>query len=205
MARTWNDGVPAKPSFSVGRGDLTEVREHFNAQGTPAAGTSAATPDDEVLLPLFIDQSVRFPSVVRDYRTPGEWLDRASIAGRQSITTSTEKFDGRGPHRLDFAAAVLGPGLPAAPAYRLNNSVVWAGTPWYGRSGTIWCLPRPRPKVWRKERSEQVSASGRSHGGDVHGQHRPGQRHAQVHEGADRAVGAQERVTQIEQGIRPRR
>ncbi|WP_260696789.1 S8 family serine peptidase [Streptomyces sp. 130] len=143
VARTWQEGVPAKPSFSVRRGDLTEVREHFNAQGTPAAGTSAATPDDDVLLPLFIDQSVRFPSVVRDYRTPGEWLDRATIAGRQSIATSTEEFDGRSVHRLDFAAAVMGPGLPAAPAYRVNNSVVWAGTPWFAdgdgtRGGSDW-------------------------------------------------------------------
>ncbi|MEV5602512.1 S8 family serine peptidase [Streptomyces sp. NPDC052299] len=143
VARTWDTGVPAKPSFSVKRGDLTEVREHFNAQGAPAAGTSAATPDDDVLLPLFIDQSVRFPSVVRDYRTPGEWLDRATIAGRQSIATSTEKFDGHSVHRLDFAAPVIGPGLPAAPAYRLNNSVVWAGTPWFAdgdgtRGGSDW-------------------------------------------------------------------
>lgn len=143
VARTWDAGVPAKPSFSVKRGDLTEVREHFNAQGAPAAGTSAATPDDDVLLPLFVDQSVRFPSVVRDYRTPGEWLDRANVAGRQSIATSTEKFDGHSVHRLDFAAAVVGPGIPAAPAYRLNNSVVWAGTPWFidgdgTRGGSDW-------------------------------------------------------------------
>lgn len=143
VARTWNDGVPAKPSFSVRRGDLTEVREHFNAQGAPAAGTTAATPDDDVLLPLFVDQSVRFPSVVRDYRTPGEWLDRANVAGRQSMATSTETFDGHSVHRLDFAAAVVGPALPAAPAYRVNNSMVWAGTPWFAdgdgtRGGSDW-------------------------------------------------------------------
>ncbi|MGW0938538.1 S8 family peptidase [Streptomyces sp. NPDC002666] len=142
-ARTWNDGVPTRPAFSVQRRELTDVRVHFNAQGTPAAGTSAATPDHDTLLPLFVDQSVRFPSTVRDYRTPGEWLDRASIAGRQSIATSTQTF---GPHalrRLDFAAAVVGPALPAAPAYRINNSVIWAGTPWFvdgdgTRGGTDW-------------------------------------------------------------------
>ncbi|MGZ2359342.1 S8 family serine peptidase [Streptomyces sp. 372A] len=143
VARTWGAGVPAKPSFSVRRGDLTEVREHFDAQGAPAAGTSAATPDHDVLLPLFIDQSVRFPSVVRDFRTPGEWLDRATIAGSHSLTTSTETFDGRSVRRLDFAAAVVGPGLPAAPAYRVNDSVVWAGTPWFvdgdgTRGGSDW-------------------------------------------------------------------
>ncbi|MEU1350975.1 S8 family serine peptidase [Streptomyces sp. NPDC005795] len=131
VARTWNDGVPVRPAFSVERRDLTDVRVHLNAQGVPASGTTGATPDDDVLLPLFIDQSVRFPSTVRDYRTAGEWLDRASVAGRQSLVTSTQTF---GPHalrRLDFAAAVVGPGLPAAPAYRLGNSVVWAGTPWF--------------------------------------------------------------------------
>ncbi|MGC4948757.1 S8 family peptidase [Streptomyces sp. DT224] len=143
VARTWNGGVPATPTFSVRRGDLTEVRAHFNAQGAPAAGTTGATPDDDVLMPLFVDQSVRFPSVVPDYRTPGQWLDRATIAGRQSIATSTEKFDGHSVHRLDFAAAVVGPGIPAAPAYRLNNSVVWAGTPWFvdgdgTRGGSDW-------------------------------------------------------------------
>lgn len=143
VARTWNDGVPARPAFSVQRRDLTDVRVHFNAQGTPAAGTTAATPDDDALLPLFVDQSVRFPSTVRDYRTPGEWLDRASVAGRQSLATSTQTV---GPHalrRLDFAAAVVGPGLPAAPAYRINDSVIWAGAPWFvdgdgSRGGSDW-------------------------------------------------------------------
>ncbi|MFD8686120.1 S8 family serine peptidase [Streptomyces sp. NPDC059651] len=143
VARTWNGGVPARPAFSVQRRDLTDVRVHLDAQGVPAAGTTAATPDDDVLMPLFIDQSVRFPSVVRDYRTAGEWLDRATIAGRQSIATSTQTF---GPHalrRLDFGAAVVGPALPAAPAYRVKDSVVWAGTPWFvdgdgTRGGTDW-------------------------------------------------------------------
>ncbi|MEU2246676.1 S8 family serine peptidase [Streptomyces sp. NPDC019224] len=143
VARTWKDGVPAQPAFSVQRRDLTDVRLHLNAQGTPAAGTTGATPDDDVLMPLFIDQSVRFPSVVHDYRTPGEWLDRATIAGRQSIATSTETFGTRPVERLDFAAAVVGPSFPAAPAYRLNNSVVWAGTPWFvdgdgTRGGSDW-------------------------------------------------------------------
>ncbi|MGW8884233.1 S8 family peptidase [Streptomyces sp. NPDC055749] len=143
VARTWNDGVPARPAFSVQRRDLTDVRVHFNAQGTPAAGTTAATPDDDVLLPLFVDQSVRFPSTVRDYRTPGEWLDRASIAGRQSIATSTQTFGPNALRRLDFAAAVVGPALPAAPAYRINNSMIWTGTPWFvdgdgSRGGTDW-------------------------------------------------------------------
>ncbi|MFE6039013.1 S8 family serine peptidase [Streptomyces sp. NPDC056452] len=143
VARTWKDGVPVRPSFSVQRRELTDVGVHFNAQGVPAAGTAAATPDDDSLLPLFIDQSVRFPSTVHDYRTAGDWLDRASIAGRQSVVTSTQTF---GPHalrRLDFAAAVVGPGLPAAPAYRINDSVIWAGTPWFvdgdgTRGGTDW-------------------------------------------------------------------
>ncbi|WP_203183957.1 S8 family peptidase [Streptomyces pratensis] len=143
VARTWNDGVPARPAFSVHRRDLTDVRVHLNAQGAPAAGTTGAAPDDDALLPLFIDQQVRFPSTVRDYRTAGEWLDRATIAGRQSIVTSTQSF---GPHalrRLDFAAAVVGPALPAAPAYRINNSLIWAGTPWFvdgdgSRGGSDW-------------------------------------------------------------------
>ncbi|MCX5415562.1 S8 family serine peptidase [Streptomyces sp. NBC_00059] len=143
VARTWNDGVPARPAFSVHRRDLTDVRVHLNAQGAPAAGTTGAAPDDDALLPLFIDQQVRFPSTVRDYRTAGEWLDRATIAGRQSIVTSTQSF---GPHalrRLDFAAAVVGPALPAAPAHRINNSVIWAGTPWFvdgdgSRGGSDW-------------------------------------------------------------------
>ncbi|WP_405689360.1 S8 family serine peptidase [Streptomyces sp. NBC_01185] len=143
VARTWHGGVPARPAFSVQRRDLTEVRVHFNAQGTPAGGTTAASPDDDVLLPLFVDQSVRFPSTVRDYRTPGEWLDRASIAGRQSIATSTQTFGPRALSRLDFAAAVVGPALPAAPAHRINNSVIWAGTPWFvdgdgSRGGADW-------------------------------------------------------------------
>ncbi|WP_299530382.1 S8 family serine peptidase [uncultured Streptomyces sp.] len=143
VARTWHGGVPARPAFSVQRRDLTEVRVHLNAQGAPAAGTTAATPDDDVLLPLFVDQAVRFPSTVRDYRTPGEWLDRASIAGRQSLATSTQTFGPRALRRLDFAAAVVGPALPAAPARRVNNSVIWAGTPWFvdgdgSRGGSDW-------------------------------------------------------------------
>ncbi|WP_371604361.1 S8 family serine peptidase [Streptomyces sp. NBC_01220] len=143
VARTWNDGVPAGPAFSVHRRDLTDVRVHLNAQGAPAAGTTGATPDDDALLPLFIDQQVRFPSIVRDYRTAGEWLDRATIAGRQSIATSAQTF---GPHalrRLDFAAAVVGPALPAVAAYRVDDTVVWAGTPWFvdgdgTRGGSDW-------------------------------------------------------------------
>ncbi|MCX5400713.1 S8 family serine peptidase [Streptomyces sp. NBC_00102] len=143
VARTWTHGVPDRPAFSVARRDLTDVSVHFDAQGVPAAGTGGATPDDDVLLPLFIDQSVRFPSTVRDFRTAGEWLDRATVAGRQSLATSAQTF---GPHalrRLDFAAAVVGPALPAAPAYRVGDTVVWAGTPWFAdgdgtRGGTDW-------------------------------------------------------------------
>ncbi|MEU9203459.1 S8 family serine peptidase [Streptomyces sp. NPDC048332] len=143
VARTWNNGVPAGPAFSVHRRDLTDVRVHLNAQGAPGAGTTGATPDDDALLPLFIDQQVRFPSIVRDYRTAGEWLDRATIAGRQSIATSAQTF---GPHalrRLDFAAAVVGPALPAVAAYRVDDTVVWAGTPWFvdgdgTRGGSDW-------------------------------------------------------------------
>ncbi|MFI6964551.1 S8 family serine peptidase [Streptomyces sp. NPDC050255] len=143
VARTWNDGVPDSPAFSVRRGDLTDVRVHFNAQGAPAVGTTGATPDDDALLPVFIDQQVRFPSTVSDYRTAGEWLDRASIAGRQSIATSTQTFGPHALHRLDFAAAVVGPGLPAVAAYRANDSVVWAGMPWFvdgdgTRGGSDW-------------------------------------------------------------------
>ncbi|MFE6979054.1 S8 family serine peptidase [Streptomyces sp. NPDC057682] len=143
VARSWDGEVPARPAFSVQRRELTDVRVHFNAQGTPAAGTSAATPDDGTLLPLFIDQSVRFPSTVTDYRTPGEWLDRATIAGRQSLATQTETVRPHATTRLDFAAAVIGPALPAAPAYRLKDSVVWAGTPWFAdgdgtRGGSDW-------------------------------------------------------------------
>ncbi|WP_371631017.1 S8 family serine peptidase [Streptomyces sp. NBC_00341] len=143
VARTWHDGVPARPAFSVQRRELTDVQVHFNAQGAPAAGTAGATPDDDVLLPLFVDQQVGFPSTVRDYRTPGEWLDRASVAGRQSLATSAQAFGPRALNRLDFAAAVVGPGLPAAPAYRTGDSVVWAGTPWFtdgdgSRGGTDW-------------------------------------------------------------------
>ncbi|MFF7363641.1 S8 family serine peptidase [Streptomyces sp. NPDC008125] len=143
VTRDWSHGVPARPSFSVGRRDLTDVRVHLDAQGTPAAGTTAAAPDDDSLLPLFIDQQVRFPSAVHDYRTAGEWLDRATIAGRQSIATPARAFGRSAVDRLEFAAAVVGPALPAAPFYRVGDSMVWTATPWFvdgdgSRGGSDW-------------------------------------------------------------------
>ncbi|MFG2430034.1 S8 family serine peptidase [Streptomyces sp. NPDC048590] len=143
VAHTWTGGVPADPSFSVKRRDLTDVRVRFHAQGAPAAGTTAAAPDDDVLLPLNIDQSVAFPSTVHDYRTPGEWLDRTTIAGRQSIATSAQAFGPRDRRTLDFGAAVMGPALPAAPFYRVEDSMTFTATPWLvdgdgSRGGTDW-------------------------------------------------------------------
>ncbi|MEV0093807.1 S8 family serine peptidase [Streptomyces sp. NPDC050738] len=143
VTRSWTGGVPAHPSFSVTRRDLTDVRLGFHAQGAPAAGTTSAAPDDDTLLPLNIDQSVSIPSTVHDYRTRGDWLDRASIAGSQSIVTSAQAFGPRALDRLDFAAAVVGPGLPAAPLRRVGDSMLWASTPWFvdgdgTRGGTDW-------------------------------------------------------------------
>ncbi|MFG2926659.1 S8 family serine peptidase [Streptomyces sp. NPDC048305] len=143
VARTWTGGVPADPSYSVKRRDLTDVRVRFHAQGVPASGTTAAAPDDDVLLPLNIDQSVAYPSTVHDYRTPGEWLDRTSIAGRQSIATSAQTFGPRDRRTLDFGAAVVGPALPAAPFYRVEDSMTFTATPWLvdgdgSRGGTDW-------------------------------------------------------------------
>ena len=143
VARTWDGGVPAEPSFSVRRHDLTDVRVRLHAQGAPAAGTTSAAPDDDVLLPLNIDQPVAFPSTVHDYRTPGAWLDRTTIAGRQSIATSSRTFGPEALDSLDFAAAVVGPSLPAAPLRRVKDSLLWTGTPWFvdgdgSRGGTDW-------------------------------------------------------------------
>ncbi|MYW62952.1 S8 family serine peptidase [Streptomyces sp. SID8379] len=131
VARTWSGGVPADPAFSVRRRDLTDVRLGLDAQGTPAAGTVGAAPDDDTLLPLFIDQPVRFPSTVRDYRTPGEWLDRANIAGRQTLATSTQEIGPHKVHSLHFGAAVVGPSLPAAPLRRVGDTLLWTALPWF--------------------------------------------------------------------------
>jgi hypothetical protein len=131
VARTWNGGVPADPAFSVRRGELTDVRVQFHAQGVAAVGTSSAAPDDDVLLPLNIDQSVAYPSTVHDYRTEGQWLDRANVAGRQTLATSSQTFGQHALRSLDFAAPILGPALPAAPGYRLNDTMVWTATPWF--------------------------------------------------------------------------
>ncbi|MFI1094104.1 S8 family peptidase [Streptomyces sp. NPDC020917] len=131
VTRTWTGGVPADPAFSVHRGDLTDVRVHFHAQGVAAAGTASAAPDDDVLLPLNIDQPVAYPSAVHDYRTEGQWLDRANVAGRQTLATPSQTFGQHALHSLDFAAPILGPALPAAPFYRLNDAMVWTATPWF--------------------------------------------------------------------------
>ncbi|WP_240654115.1 S8 family serine peptidase [Streptomyces sp. AcE210] len=143
VAHSWTGGVPADPSFSVKRRDLTDVHVTFHGQGTDAAGTTSAAPDDDVLLPLNIDQPVRFPSTVHDYRTPGEWLDRATVAGRQGIATTSRTFGPDTTATLDFAAAVVGPSLPAAPLYRVGDVMSWTATPWFvdgdgSRGGTDW-------------------------------------------------------------------
>ncbi|WP_307804978.1 S8 family serine peptidase [Streptomyces sp. VRA16 Mangrove soil] len=142
VTRTWTGGVPADPAFSVRRDDLTDVRLDLHAQGATAAGTVAAAPDDDVLLPLNIDQSAAFPSTVHDYRTAGGWLDRASIGGSQSIVTSSRTFGDKALAHLDFAAAVIGPALPAAPLRRTGDVMAWSGTPWFvdgeQRGGTDW-------------------------------------------------------------------
>jgi len=139
VARTWTGGVPADPAFSVRRGELTDVRVHFHAQGVHALGTTSAAPDDDVLLPLNIDQSVAYPSTVHDYRTEGQWLDRANVAGRHTLATPSQTFGQHALRSLDFAAPILGPALPAAPFYRLNDTMVWTATPWFadgdGRRG----------------------------------------------------------------------
>ncbi|WP_338693799.1 S8 family serine peptidase [Streptomyces sp. Q6] len=143
VARTWTGGVPSDPSVSVRRADLTDVRVGFHAQGAPAAGTAGAAPDHASLLPVFIDQSVRFPTTVHDYRTTGDWLDRVTIAGRQSLATASRAFGPKALDRLDFAAAVIGPALPSAPLRRTGNTMAWTGSSWFvdgdgSRGGTDW-------------------------------------------------------------------
>ncbi|MFF1401279.1 S8 family serine peptidase [Streptomyces sp. NPDC058287] len=143
VAHSWTGGVPTDPSFAVKRRDLTDVHVTFHGQGTAAAGTASATPDDDTLLPLNIDRPVKYPSKVHDYRTPGEWMDRTTIGARQGIATTARTF---GPHptdTLDFAAAVTGPSLPAAPFYRVADTLTWSGVPWFvdgdgSRGGTDW-------------------------------------------------------------------
>lgn len=68
---------------------------------------------------------------------------------------------------LAVTAAKPAPGssrIASSSAVHEVRPVSSAATIEYGQPGTIWCLPKPRPKVWQKERSEEVSASGRSHG-----------------------------------------
>ncbi|GGY41855.1 serine protease [Streptomyces omiyaensis] len=143
VTRTWDGGVPATPSFSTRRSELTDVRMEFDAQGAPSAGTTAAAPDHGAMLPVHIDQPVAFPSTVHDYRTEGDWLDRATVAGRQSFVTPSTAFGPREGRELRFGTAVVGPALPAAPLRRVRDTMLWSPTPWFvdgdgSRGGTDW-------------------------------------------------------------------
>ncbi|MEV6109860.1 S8 family serine peptidase [Streptomyces sp. NPDC051940] len=131
VARSWSGGVPADPSLTVRRAELTDVHVAFYGQGADAAGTTAAAPYDPVLLPVNIDQSVRYPSQVHDYRTPGVWTDRANVAGGQSLATAPRTYGPDAQDSLDWAAAVVGPALPYAPLTRTGDTLTMMAAPWF--------------------------------------------------------------------------
>ncbi|MFF2329211.1 MULTISPECIES: S8 family serine peptidase [unclassified Streptomyces] len=123
-------GVPEDLAFSAKRRNLTRVDADYRAQGTAASGVTGTAPYDAGHPTTMIDQPVAFPSRVRDYRTPGSWVDRVRIDGRHALSDTPHEFGPGKSNKLTWGAAVVGPAVPDLAMLRTADRIAMGNLRW---------------------------------------------------------------------------